>query len=925
MRKDIKDISVTRADNVMVGQERLGLSPFGMLSQLFHQQILQRTQLMVGDYPQLPLALLEEWEEEEQPVADKAPELHLEVEVNVTVEPPEKRERESTGQRPVAQVQARLLERVRQLQRELRTSRETTHRMIPQLGARRQERYHWADGQGLAVEPDRRATDAVQVLAKARLGSGAGYLGAEGVAGVLRPMAQAKTLPLTAAATAALAQGGWTPQIQQLHPGYPVAGARGQSGGSRAGSILLPDALRQRRRGVLERQGRGGQLAGAEDPALEWLALDGESDSSTQLVRRVEAAVRRTLEENQARRAGAQGRWSVPDEQRLADPGANHLDGSAPEKRNVPAGDALEEHPSSTSPQGQAASGGTASPRRESAGEGAWDGTGGDTLPDGVERFRKGGDATRTAGIPPEGGASWSGAELAYRTQQGVDQSAPSPNSQWERSASPADHRPGSPGPMPQREAAQPSTLGQKERAASQHMGRTADGADRAGAVHRSQGNGEIGKAREGSAELPDQSGIEGTGEGPGSRLAIPSLGAGEERQELSMTHRQARESTHEAEPSRWHRGRAQAPTQAEGGAVRSGTPPSTEAKAPAAMPDGGMEPPDGPARPGRAYGRREDGPMTAVPLEKMPWVQEEEPLIYRSPERVEADSSVKTGPESPAAALAERQAELTQRRSGGESFLQPGAALAGALIAPWRGPADPKPIKGGLASRADGEGRPAGRAAEDRRMWRPVSGAVLPPPGVLGEQAQWGPLPLQLAQEAGELTARATDIPRDRQTWAGLPELTFARPPWERQEERQEQAQVEPPKSEYWKNLPQWARKLLEKPAVPTGGAGSAAWQAAQRGMPGEIPGVPPGAAALAGDAASGGMVQWTAPGARLAGADVTTQSAAIQYRERAEREQQHPRKDPGMSEMEVQRTADKVYRIIEERLRRELRRSGR
>ena len=86
MRKDVKDIAVTRADTAVVGQERLGLSPFGMLSQLFNQQILQRTQLMAGAYPHMPLALLDEGEGEARPAADKGDELHLEVEVNVTVE-----------------------------------------------------------------------------------------------------------------------------------------------------------------------------------------------------------------------------------------------------------------------------------------------------------------------------------------------------------------------------------------------------------------------------------------------------------------------------------------------------------------------------------------------------------------------------------------------------------------------------------------------------------------------------------------------------------------------------------------------------------------------------------------------------------------------------------------------------------------------
>ena len=94
MRNDIKEISVTRPDMAVVGQDRLGLSPFGMLSRVFNQEILQRSQLMTGAYREVPLTLLEEEEEERVPSASKPPELHLDVAVNVTVEAPEEQEKE---------------------------------------------------------------------------------------------------------------------------------------------------------------------------------------------------------------------------------------------------------------------------------------------------------------------------------------------------------------------------------------------------------------------------------------------------------------------------------------------------------------------------------------------------------------------------------------------------------------------------------------------------------------------------------------------------------------------------------------------------------------------------------------------------------------------------------------------------------------
>ena len=157
---------------------------------------------------------------------------------------------------------------------------------------------------------------------------------------------------------------------------------------------------------------------------------------------------------------------------------------------------------------------------------------------------------------------------------------------------------------------------------------------------------------------------------------------------------------------------------------------------------------------------------------------------------------------------------------------------------------------------------------------------------------------------------------------WTGAPELTFAQPPWERQEADR---QPEAPKSDYLNSLPQWARELLEKPAAPASGARPMTWQAPQGNGQGHTAGAPHGGPAQQAGAAPGGIIQWTAPGAQTAAPDVTTRPASIQYREKAEPEGQpaSPRA-PVLSEAEVQKTADKVYRIIEERLRRELRRSG-
>lgn len=882
MRKDVKDIAVTRADTAVVGQERLGLSPFGMLSQLFNQQILQRTQLMAGAYPHMPLALLDEGEGEARPAADKGDELHLEVEVNVTVEAPERGERGSGGARTADPVQERLLERVRLLQRELEKSRESVHRVLIQVGGSWQERYRWSDGQGgLAAGAARTAAQAAPALAGSCLYHGANRLQAVGPSGVLRPMTRTKALSLISAATAALAQGGWTPRPQQLHPGYPMDEGKGQAAGSGAGSILLPDALRRRRREALDRQGQGIPLNGEGSPVLEWFASSEELDAPARLIRRVEDAVRRTLEENQARQARERER-RVPDDQEAAALGSR----------------------------------------------------------DQVDLARAGGSAqSNHRAVPPD--------PMRQMTQEA---------------------------------SAQPTSLGKGQGTVSQALGRPVGDRDEDGTepLGRPEGKHETGRIQREPAGPHSRLGIEEREGEPEVPLAIPSPGSDQERKELSLAHRQALEDGDGEEYAWGDEGRPMGTPGERGARPRSGT------KAPAAAPDGGVEGAeralDGPVQPGGRYREEESGTVTAVPSGGSTWPRGEETLVYRPLERAGEGPSVHAPPESHGAARQASQEDLEQRRSRQGPLGQPGMAPASASVRA-RARAESEqgltaqklreggptlPVEAG-ARRSDG--RPAGEGSWQQE---PSGEAALPGPDALGEQAGWRPLPLEFAQQDGEpgpptadrqggattqplkdirvsarlgrgshgldggapptpaapktrgteLIRQAAAGSRGGQAWGGLPELTFATPPWERQEERQ--AQVELPKGEHWKNLPQWARELLEKPGAPVGGAGPAAWQAAKGGVPGQPPGLLPGTAPPVGGAA-GGMIQWMAPGARLPGGEGTAQPAAIQHRERAEGERQYPRRAPGLSEAEMQRTADKVYRIIEERLRRELRRSGR
>ncbi len=98
---------------------------------------------------------------------------------------------------------------------------------------------------------------------------------------------------------------------------------------------------------------------------------------------------------------------------------------------------------------------------------------------------------------------------------------------------------------------------------------------------------------------------------------------------------------------------------------------------------------------------------------------------------------------------------------------------------------------------------------------------------------------------------------------------------------------------------LPQWAQKLLEKPAGPdVRPAGGVSYTAPQQ--------------------APVRQMQWTAPAA-------VPQTPNITYHAKPPAAPAPPVQPAALSDRELRRAADKIYRMIEERLRREMRRSGR
>ena len=144
-------------------------------------------------------------------------------------------------------------------------------------------------------------------------------------------------------------------------------------------------------------------------------------------------------------------------------------------------------------------------------------------------------------------------------------------------------------------------------------------------------------------------------------------------------------------------------------------------------------------------------------------------------------------------------------------------------------------------------------------------------------------------------------EMGQGRADWTPGParvELTHSRP---RMEPPKESVQVQAPEeSDYVRSLPDWARRFLRE---------SSKQGASERemGMTGKRTSLPE----------QGERVQWTAPGYRPS-------PAPLAYREK--KESDRPKREPEhhISDAELQRTADRVYHMIEERIRRERRRLG-
>lgn len=212
-------------------------------------------------------------------------------------------------------------------------------------------------------------------------------------------------------------------------------------------------------------------------------------------------------------------------------------------------------------------------------------------------------------------------------------------------------------------------------------------------------------------------------------------------------------------------------------------------------------------------------------------------------------------------------------------------------------GPMDLYPIPGaqGLEAQAGTHmvsGRPA-REAGGRSGPAPQADTGVPESG-----REKRPLAVRLTQHTGARSAaRPAAVPEPLELAYG-PVPAGAAPPDPAQTAGESGS---PAESAYVKSLPDWARRFLREGAAQSGQS---------MGTARNIASLPP--------QAEGDTVQWTAPNYRPPTAPMT-------YREKPGREErQAGQQAPRISEAELQRTANQVYRMIEDRIRRERRRLG-
>ena len=159
---------------------------------------------------------------------------------------------------------------------------------------------------------------------------------------------------------------------------------------------------------------------------------------------------------------------------------------------------------------------------------------------------------------------------------------------------------------------------------------------------------------------------------------------------------------------------------------------------------------------------------------------------------------------------------------------------------------------------------------------------------------------------EGGPGSPRAGSAAPTRGGEGTLVELTYgpAAQPGQDWSQAQAQTPARPElESDFVRSLPDWARRFLRE------GDGQSGAHEPSMSTARDISSLPR-------EEQTGKTVQWTAPGYRPPEAPIT-------YREKKQADQAAP-PQPRLSEAEMQRAADRIYQMIEDRIRRERRRLG-
>ena len=142
----MKQMTVINPNMATLGQERMELSPFGLLSRLFTLELSDRVRREEGLWQQLPLEFLEDGERDASDQASPAPEIYLNLDLKIltkALREEQKRNSEKKGKEekkddqksPAAYTaQQRILERILLRERELRIREANIARLLIQTG-----------------------------------------------------------------------------------------------------------------------------------------------------------------------------------------------------------------------------------------------------------------------------------------------------------------------------------------------------------------------------------------------------------------------------------------------------------------------------------------------------------------------------------------------------------------------------------------------------------------------------------------------------------------------------------------------------------------------------------------------------------------------------------------------------------------------